>query len=286
MTIFICYRRQDSDAITGRIRDRLVSRYGKCTVFMDIDGIPIGTDCHRHVQHELRKARLVLAVIGPQWLASGLDSGRRIDEEVDPVRIELETALRARIPIIPLLVGAAVVPTRRDLPPSLKALADINAARVDAGRDFEVHIERLIHSIDALLAERANASHRPEQGLEFRYDDQLTRRAANRLGLVPFAAVGGLVPFVIKLHNEIEHSAFVLQPKYVLSGVLFCAIAAVSGSVFPYREATPWKALLGGLGFSLALGIAAAVARAAPHGVWLGDNSTDHYSWLTLLSLF
>ena len=40
--ICLSYRRSDSNAITGRIHDHLVHRYGADTVFMDIGGIPYG----------------------------------------------------------------------------------------------------------------------------------------------------------------------------------------------------------------------------------------------------
>jgi len=38
--IIISYRRSDSAAIAGRIRDRLAEHYGADAVFMDIDSIP------------------------------------------------------------------------------------------------------------------------------------------------------------------------------------------------------------------------------------------------------
>ena len=42
--VAISYRRTDSDAITGRIFDRLVARYGSESVFRDIDSMPAGVD--------------------------------------------------------------------------------------------------------------------------------------------------------------------------------------------------------------------------------------------------
>jgi hypothetical protein len=45
--IVISYRRKDSDAITGRIRDHLARHFGEDAVFMDIDSIPIGEDFRR-----------------------------------------------------------------------------------------------------------------------------------------------------------------------------------------------------------------------------------------------
>ena len=79
--IIVSYRRSDSAAITGRIFDRLIDRYGEELVFMDIDRIPFGTDFRHHIQDALRDADILLAVIGPGWL--GKTAGR---EEPHPGR--------------------------------------------------------------------------------------------------------------------------------------------------------------------------------------------------------
>jgi hypothetical protein len=50
--IAISYRRSDSQP--GRIFDRLVQRYGKDTVFRDIDSIQPGIDFRRQIADALR----------------------------------------------------------------------------------------------------------------------------------------------------------------------------------------------------------------------------------------
>jgi hypothetical protein len=42
--VTISYRRADTEAVTGRIFDRLAGRYGRESVFRDIDNIPPGID--------------------------------------------------------------------------------------------------------------------------------------------------------------------------------------------------------------------------------------------------
>jgi hypothetical protein len=54
--IVISYRRADSTAITGRIRDRLADHYGDDSVFMDIDNIPIGMDFRNQIKSVLLKS--------------------------------------------------------------------------------------------------------------------------------------------------------------------------------------------------------------------------------------
>jgi hypothetical protein len=151
--ISISYRRADSEAMTGRIFDRLASRYGKEAIFRDIDNIPPGTDFRVHINEMLRKTSILLSIIGPGWLGASGGGLERIQQESDAVRVEIETALRRRTPLIPVLIGNATMPSSDQLPPSLKDFAFRNAVRVDAGQDFDHHMDRLIRSIDVILSQ-------------------------------------------------------------------------------------------------------------------------------------
>ena len=62
--------------------------------------------------------------------------------------IEVETALRRRVPIIPVLIGTARMPDPEQLPSGLKDFAFKNALRVDTGQDFDYHMDRLVKKID------------------------------------------------------------------------------------------------------------------------------------------
>ena len=150
--IAISYRRADSEAMTGRIFDRLIAHYGKEAIFRDIDDIPPGIDFRVHINQTLLKTHILLAIVGPQWLGMASDgSADRIQEESDPVRVEVETALRRRVPLIPVLIGSTKMPSSDLLPPSLKDFAFRNAVKVDTGQDFDYHMDRLIRSMDAIL---------------------------------------------------------------------------------------------------------------------------------------
>ena len=157
--ITISYRRADSEAMTGRICDRLVTHYGKQAIFRDIDDIPAGIDFRHHINEILLKTNVLLAIVGPEWLGTNRSGGLdRINEESDPVRVEVETALRRRVPIIPVLIGETRMPSSEQLPPSLKDFAFRNAVKVDTGRDFDYHIHRLIKSIDAIAPQTPRPS--------------------------------------------------------------------------------------------------------------------------------
>ena len=152
--IVISYRRHDSDAITGRIFDRLVTHYGAESVFRDIDNIPPGLDFRKSIGHALESTDILLAVVGPQWAGKSTDGRTRIREATDLVRIEVELALRRDIPVVPVLVGSAVMPEPGELPEGLQDFSFRNALKVDALEDFEDHVRRLIRSLDRLLETR------------------------------------------------------------------------------------------------------------------------------------
>jgi hypothetical protein len=150
--ITISYRRDDSDVITGRIFDRLSAHYGRETVFRDIDSIPLGVDFRKHVNSVIDGTDIMVAVVGPKWI--GPRPGQsRLDNAADPVRVEVDAALRKGVPLIPVLVLRAQMPRADQLPPSLEDFAYRNAARIDAGQDFDTHMGRLIRAIDNVLQE-------------------------------------------------------------------------------------------------------------------------------------
>lgn len=189
--ILVSYRRADAAAIAGRIFDRLTDRYGEKSVFMDIDNIPYGIDFRTHIRRELERSQILIAVIGPHWAGEG-PTGRRIDDLADPVRVEVETALRRNTPVLPLLVDGAVMPSEDQLPTALKPLHYINAPRVDTGRDFRQHMDRVIHTIDEMLASNGRA------GLFQRYGLSSGSFAANprRRIWIAAAACALLVPAI------------------------------------------------------------------------------------------
>src|SRR6516165_10641737 len=131
--VAISYRRTDSDAITGRIFDRLVARYGSESVFRDIDNMPAGVDFRHHIDKIVSHSDVVLAIVGPRWVGSSKGGQRRITQEGDPVRIEIETALRADVPVIPILVERARMPAVSLLPASLSDFVYRNGLTVDSG---------------------------------------------------------------------------------------------------------------------------------------------------------
>jgi hypothetical protein len=153
--IFISYRRGDSIATAGRIRDKLVQVYGRNRVFVDVDDIPHGRDFVKILESKVAECDVLLAIIGPSWLDSRDAKGnRRLEDKQDFVGIEIGSALqRQSIAVIPVLVDGAVLPTAEQLPEHLKPLARRNAIEL-RNTQFGSDADRLVRAIDTATGTR------------------------------------------------------------------------------------------------------------------------------------
>ncbi len=146
--IFIGYRRDDTADLAGRIYSSLATRLGACSVFKDVDNIPLGDDFGEHIKGILQLCRVALIVIGPKWIRAKDRSGRRLDDPHDWVRIEVELALAARdLTVVPVLVNGARMPRAHELPSSLHPLLGRNAAIIRGGWRSRSDVERLARSL-------------------------------------------------------------------------------------------------------------------------------------------
>jgi TM2 domain-containing membrane protein YozV len=163
--IFISYRRSDSDDVTGRIYDALTSKFSEVEMFMDFDKIPLGVSFPQYLKSKLKRAEVTLVIIGPAWVDAADKQGRRrLDDPNDWVRIEIETALRSKMPVIPILVSRANLPKESELPESLRALVSRQATEVRPGRDFKSDMENLftrLNELQKLLDRRSGRSGAP-----------------------------------------------------------------------------------------------------------------------------
>jgi len=148
--IVVSYRRSDS-AMAGRIFDRLEQRFGKTSLFIDIDNIPYGVDFHQQIEEALKSSDLLVAIVGATWRGARDGGAARIMSEDDPVRVEIETAFARKIKVLPVLLDNAKMPEPQDLPDSIKNFAYLNAVEVESGRDFKFHADRLIGAVENSL---------------------------------------------------------------------------------------------------------------------------------------
>lgn len=161
--ILISYRREDSADATGRIYDRLVQQFGRAAVFKDVDSIPLGINFRKHLDEQVAKCDVFLAVIGPDWMGSKASEGMsRLDDPRDFVRIEIESALKREIPVIPVLVRGATIPASERLPSSLQELSDRNGIAVRSDPDFHRDMDRLIEHLRGQLEEQRDQASFPD----------------------------------------------------------------------------------------------------------------------------
>ena len=158
MKVFLSYRRDDSAFASQLIYKRLVQRFGRQSVFIDVDAIPPGVDFREHINHCVESCQLMLAIIGPTWLAPDQEGGTRLQAPGDFVRIEIELALRHGVPVLPVLVGKATMPSENRLPEGLKALAYRQALQVRSGRDFHQDVNNVIRAVADRVVQASVAS--------------------------------------------------------------------------------------------------------------------------------
>ena len=148
--IFISYRREESSAWAGRLSDRL-SIHFPSKIFMDVDSVDLGDDFVKAIERTVGSCDVLIAVIGKGWLNSSDQEGqRRLDNPEDFVRIEIATALKRDIRVIPVLVDGVSMPRSRDLPDDLKALVHRNALQLSHDR-FRTDSERLASAVERAL---------------------------------------------------------------------------------------------------------------------------------------
>jgi hypothetical protein len=122
-TVFVSYRRGDSEGQARALSFELVRLIGKDSVFMDVDGIALGQDFRHILQERLESCDLMLALIGPGWLdAKDAAGNRRLESATDLVRQEIAGALKRNIPVTPVLLQGAQMPPPERLPEDIKEL--------------------------------------------------------------------------------------------------------------------------------------------------------------------
>jgi len=125
---------------------------------MDVAAIEPGRDFRKAIDQSVSTCSVLLAIVGLEWLETKDAQGRRrLDDSDDFVRIELASALRRDIPVIPVLVRGARMPTAAQLPDDLKELAYRNAVELTHAR-WKSDVQVLVQALRAHIDERPAAS--------------------------------------------------------------------------------------------------------------------------------
>jgi TIR domain/PAN domain len=152
--IFINYRRDDTQGFAGRLFDHLALKYSRRELFMDVDAMQPGLDFAKQLDAQVAQCQVLLAVIGPHWLDARDQAGRRrLDSDKDYVRVELASALKRDIAVIPVLVDGAVMPSEDVLPGDLKPLARRHALELRHTR-FDADADAIAHALQSVVPSR------------------------------------------------------------------------------------------------------------------------------------
>jgi len=149
--IFISYRRGETAAYAGWLEDTLSQHFGQQKVFRDVDSIEPGLNFAEVIERAVDSCEVLIAVIGENWLTVVDKNDRpRLQNPHDYVRIEIATALKRNIRVIPLLVQGATMPDADELPEDLAPLAQRNAVEA---RDitWKDDVRRVVATLENVL---------------------------------------------------------------------------------------------------------------------------------------
>jgi hypothetical protein len=145
--IFVSYRRDPDQYVARHLCRDLRDVFGEPQVIRDKESIADGVSWKQYVLNEIGISSVLLVLIGKDWTNVRDASGnRRLDKLDDPLRIEIEDAMRDGAAIIPLLLEDAQMPAAAELPPQLARLSDVTALDLrDA--DWEEDVAKLVQQL-------------------------------------------------------------------------------------------------------------------------------------------
>ena len=148
-SLFISYRRDDSQGFADRLADELADALGPDRVFSDVE-IPVGSDFGEVLHRAVAASDGLLVVIGKRWAAeSSKGYPSRLFEPDDWVRTEIEAAFQQGRRVVPVLVGGAQVPLSESLPVGLRPLLRLQAAELSV-RHWDDDVAALLQRMRAL----------------------------------------------------------------------------------------------------------------------------------------
>ena len=212
-TIFINYRKQDSEWKTETFYKELLNHFDQNSIFKDFTTIEPGEDFTVAINNGLNNCNVFLVIIGKDWLDIKNSAGkRRLDDPVDFVRIEIATALKRGIRVIPVLFDNIEMPLKETLPEDLQALCNRQAISVDKV-NLVSDVERLAEVITKEFVSPVYARPIPIPGPV----PPKPSLFFSKINMILFALVG-----IIILVSTILFFAGIQKGKYVFQYYLLC----------------------------------------------------------------
>lgn len=149
-TIFINYRRTDAGWPADLLAGKLRGTFGENRVFLDVREIDAGDEFPTVLEEKLRRATILVVLIGEGWLRAQDKYGRRrLDQGSDWVRNEIRAGLqRKSCRVIPVLIDDAALPDEREaLPEDIAGLLTRQRVRLRQANS-DADIEKLSITIE------------------------------------------------------------------------------------------------------------------------------------------
>jgi hypothetical protein len=140
-------------ATTRKVRraDDLIRAFGAENVFMDVADIRPGVDFRTAIEDNVAHCGVLMAMVGPTWVSIANAAGeRRLDNPNDFVALEIASALKRNVPVIPVLVHGARMPSAGQLPDSLEGFSYRNSVELTHAR-WNSDVALLVEALTAYV---------------------------------------------------------------------------------------------------------------------------------------
>lgn len=143
---FLSYRRGDTGDAARAIYAQLKRHFGSGQLFMDVNSIAPGQTWPTRIRDQLDSATLVLALIGKKWFRARDEWGRRrIDSPDDWVALEIKTALKKGVPVVPVIIGSKTPqPDLNAFPEELRGISVSQSVQIHDGQSWPACVDTLV----------------------------------------------------------------------------------------------------------------------------------------------
>lgn len=212
-SIFISYRRTDAPGYVRALMSDLRNTFGSKQVFLDMEDIKAGNDFVSIIEQAVGECEVLLAVIGSNWLTVMNEFGqRRIDDPDDFICLEIISAIKNHIPVIPVLVDQSRIPKAEELPVQLQILASLQAITLSHDR-WDDDMQKLLSAIDNLTVS-------PRLARQYDAARSKLKQGYWEDALKEFSAIESVQPGYVNVH-EVAEPLLQLKTQLIETGPEF-----------------------------------------------------------------
>lgn len=143
MRAFLSYRRSDfggqAEHVVRGLHDGLERAFGAGSAYWDSE-IPFATDFRSVIEAEIAQADAVVMLIGPGWA----EEFRKRAGTDDHLLYEIETAVRLKVPVVPVLGADCEMVGAEQIPSSISSVSRLNTIALGKGKGYEESIQQLV----------------------------------------------------------------------------------------------------------------------------------------------